>query len=163
MAAVQGLFSRGNPHFGIHRSAIETHALSEAIARVAGRDPNAENRCIFFRTTYSPDPLPPDASAALMEVAAILPDTTGEARGGHDIAVSGSRYDVMIISATHSSYGPLAYPLLNPTGGADWHHIIDLCRSHPTVEVARFGLNVSDRLSSSSEELYSSWCYNFYW
>ena len=27
----------------------------------------------------------------------------------------------MRVSATHPSYEPLAYPILNPTGVSDWH------------------------------------------
>lgn len=62
-----------------------------------------------------------------MKVAAILPDSNEEARGGRDIVVHDCGRGLMKISSTHPLYEPLAYPILNPTGVSGWHGDIDLC------------------------------------
>ena len=81
---------------------------------------------IFLRTSSTPNPRRYNASSAPIEVAAILPDSNEKARGGRDIVVHDSRRGLMRVSATHPSYEPLAYPILNPTGVSGWHGNIDL-------------------------------------
>lgn len=58
---------------------------------------------------------------------AILPDTNEEVRGGRDIVVYVFRRGLVQISATHPSFGPLAFPVLNPTEVSGWHGDIDVC------------------------------------
>ncbi|CAN0273274.1 unnamed protein product, partial [Scytosiphon promiscuus] len=126
VAAVQGLLSRVNPYVGIYRSAIDMYRSSQAAARAEGRDPEAENLRVFLRTSNTPDRRRYNASSAPMEVAAILPDSNEDARGGRDIVVHDCRRGLTRVFATHPSYDPLAYPILNPTGVSGWHGNIDL-------------------------------------
>ena len=84
--------------------------------RAAGRTPYAENMRIFLHTSNTPDQRRYRGSSAPMEVAAVLPDSYDEARGGREMVVHDSRRGLMRVSATHPSYEPLAYPILNPTG-----------------------------------------------
>ena len=126
MATVQGTLSRVNPYVGIYRSEIEIYRSSEVAARAAGRAPHAENMRIFLRTSNTPDLRRYNGSSAPMGVAAILPDSNEEALGGRDIVVHNSRRGLMRVSATHPSYEPLAYPILDPTGVSSWQGNIDL-------------------------------------
>ena len=92
----------------------------------AGRTPHAEIMRIFLRTSNTPDPRRYNGSSAPMEVAAILPGSNEEIRGGRDIVVHDSRRGLIRVSGTHPSYEPLAHPILNPTGVSGWHGNIDL-------------------------------------
>ena len=132
LAAVQGLLSRVNPYVSIHRPAIETCRLSEAAARAAG-SPDAENRRVLLRASYTPGPRRFNASAAAMEVAAILPDTNEEARDGREIVVHDSPRDFMRISATHPTYEPLGYTILNATCVSGWCSDTASARSRAVV------------------------------
>lgn len=60
------------------------------------------------------------------EAAAIRPDSNEGARSGRDIVVHNVRRGLTSVFATHPSFEPPAYSILNLTGVEGWHGDVDL-------------------------------------
>lgn len=128
METIQAVLHRLNPFVHLYRTGLERYRLNQEAARTAGRDPDAENRRIVFRTTGTQDSRRYNASTAPMEVAAILPATNEWTSGSRDIIVQDSGGGLRRCFVTRPATEPMSYPLLNPTGVMGYSDGISLHR-----------------------------------